>query len=118
MLLQDIADAVSKNHPEMHLMVLLIDERPEEVTEMTRCVNGEVIASSMDRDVESHVRISQLIVERGKRLDEATPGTGLGLAIARDVLELYGGRLEVERVEPHGLQVRMVVPDGPVVGDG
>jgi transcription termination factor Rho len=71
MLLHDIAHAVSVNHPEMHLMVLLIDERPEEVTEMQRKVKGEVIASSMDRDVESHVRISQLIVERGKRIAEA-----------------------------------------------
>jgi transcription termination factor Rho len=71
MLLQDIANAVSTNHPEIYLIVLLIDERPEEVTEMRRKVRGEVIASSMDRDVESHVRISQLIVERGKRLAEA-----------------------------------------------
>ncbi len=70
MLLQDIADAVSANHPEMHLMVLLIDERPEEVTEMVRRVKGEVIASSMDRDVENHVRISQLIIERAKRMAE------------------------------------------------
>jgi len=71
MLLQDIADSVSVNHPELHLIVLLIDERPEEVTEMRRRIKGEVIASSMDRDVESHVRISQLIIERGKRLAEA-----------------------------------------------
>jgi transcription termination factor Rho len=71
MLLQEIANAVSINHPEMHLIVLLIDERPEEVTEMRRRVRGEVIASSMDRDVESHVRISQLIVERGKRIAES-----------------------------------------------
>jgi transcription termination factor Rho len=71
MLLQDIANSISTNHPEIHLIVLLIDERPEEVTEMRRMVNGEVIASSMDRDVESHVRISQLIVERGKRLAES-----------------------------------------------
>lgn len=70
MLLQDIANSVTKNHPEIRLIVLLIDERPEEVTEMCRVVNGEVIASSMDRDVESHVRISQLIVERGKRIAE------------------------------------------------
>ncbi len=70
MLLQDIAHSVSENHPEVRLMVLLIDERPEEVTEMRRNVNGEVIASSLDREVESHVRISQLIVERGKRLAE------------------------------------------------
>ncbi|MFV0443583.1 MAG: transcription termination factor Rho [Planctomycetaceae bacterium] len=71
MLLQDIANSVSQNHPEVHLIVLLIDERPEEVTDMRRMVNGEVIASSMDRDVESHVRISQLVMERGKRIAEA-----------------------------------------------
>ncbi len=71
LLLQDIADSVSANHPEVHLMVLLIDERPEEVTEMQRRVQGEVIASSMDREVESHIRISQLIIARGKRLSEA-----------------------------------------------
>lgn len=71
MLMQDIANAVSINHPEVHLIVLLIDERPEEVTEMRRMVNGEVIASSMDENVESHVRISQLIFERGKRLAES-----------------------------------------------
>lgn len=70
MLLQDIANSVSRNHPEIHLMVLLIDERPEEVTEMSRSVKGEVIASSLDNDVESHVRIAQLIIERGKRLAE------------------------------------------------
>ena len=70
MLLQDIANAVTTNHPEIHLMVLLIDERPEEVTEMRRSVTGEVIASSLDNDVESHVRIAQLIIERGKRLAE------------------------------------------------
>lgn len=70
MLLQDIANSVSANHPEIHLMVLLIDERPEEVTEMSRSVQGEVIASSLDNDVESHIRISRLIIERGKRLAE------------------------------------------------
>lgn len=71
MLLQDIANSVTKNHPEVHLIVLLVDERPEEVTDMRRNVQGEVIASSMDRDVESHVRISQLVFERGKRLAES-----------------------------------------------
>lgn len=70
MLLQEIADAVSKNHPEIYLMVLLIDERPEEVTEMKRRVRGEVIASSLDRDVESHIRVSQLVFERAKRMTE------------------------------------------------
>ncbi|MEX0718248.1 MAG: transcription termination factor Rho [Planctomycetaceae bacterium] len=71
MLLQDIAESVSVNHPEIQLMVLLIDERPEEVTDMRRSVRGEVIASSMDRDIESHVRVSQLLVERAKRIAEA-----------------------------------------------
>ncbi len=71
MLLQQIANSVSTNHPEIDLIVLLIDERPEEVTEMQRQIKGEVIASSMDRDVESHVRISQLIIDRGKRLAES-----------------------------------------------
>lgn len=71
MLLQDIAESISTNHPEVHLIVLLIDERPEEVTEMRKLVRGEVVASSLDRDVESHVRLSQLIVERAKRLTES-----------------------------------------------
>lgn len=70
MLLQDIANSVSINHPEIHLMVLLIDERPEEVTEMRRNVKGEVISSSLDSDVESHIRLSELIIERAKRLAE------------------------------------------------
>ena len=71
MLLQDIANAVSENHPEIHLIVLLVDERPEEVTEMRRMVAGEVVASSLDEDVESHIRLSQLIVERARRMAES-----------------------------------------------
>ncbi len=70
MLLQHIAHGVSTNHPEIKLIVLLVDERPEEVTDMRRNVNGEVIASSLDQDVESHVRISQLVLERCRRLAE------------------------------------------------
>ena len=69
-LLQHISQAISTNYPDITLMVLLIDERPEEVTDMKRNVNGEVIASSLDRDVESHVRLSQLVIERAKRLAE------------------------------------------------
>jgi len=69
-LLQHIAQAVSINHPEMHLVVLLVDERPEEVTEMRRTIKGEVIASSSDRDSASHVRTAELVVERGRRLVE------------------------------------------------
>jgi transcription termination factor Rho len=69
-LLQHIAQAVTRNHPEMHLMMLLIDERPEEVTEMRRTVKGEVVASSADRDSASHTRVAELVVERAKRLAE------------------------------------------------
>jgi transcription termination factor Rho len=69
-LLQHIAQAVVRNHPEMHLIMLLIDERPEEVTEMRRTIRGEVIASSSDRDSVSHVRTAELVVERAKRLAE------------------------------------------------
>jgi transcription termination factor Rho len=70
-LLQQVSQAVSTNHPELSLVMLLVDERPEEVTDMRRTVKGEVIASSLDCDVESHVRLSQLVVERCKRMAEA-----------------------------------------------
>jgi transcription termination factor Rho len=71
-MLQHISQGIAENYPEIHLVVLLIDERPEEVTDMRRNVlTGEVIASSLDQDVESHVRISQLIVDRCRRLAEA-----------------------------------------------
>lgn len=69
-LLQHISQGISTNYPDVKLIVLLIDERPEEVTDMIRAVNGEVVASSLDRDIESHVRLSQLVVERCKRLAE------------------------------------------------
>jgi transcription termination factor Rho len=69
-LLQHVSQAIAQNYPEVYLIMLLVDERPEEVTDMRRTVKGEVIASSLDRDVESHVRLSQLVVERCKRLAE------------------------------------------------
>jgi transcription termination factor Rho len=69
-LLQHISQGVSTNYPDVKLIVLLIDERPEEVTDMIRAVDGEVVASSLDRDIESHVRLSQLVVERCRRLAE------------------------------------------------
>lgn len=69
-LLQHISHGIATNFPEVKLIVLLIDERPEEVTDMKRAVKGEVVASSLDCDIESHVRLSQLVVERCKRLAE------------------------------------------------
>jgi transcription termination factor Rho len=70
-LLQQLAAAVAANHPELHLIVLLVDERPEEVTEMRRTVRGEVIASSSDQTSEEHIRLAQLAVDRAKRIAEA-----------------------------------------------
>jgi transcription termination factor Rho len=70
-LLQQVSQAISENHPELSLVMLLVDERPEEVTDMRRSVKGDVLASSLDCDVESHVRLSQLVIERCKRMAEA-----------------------------------------------
>ena len=69
-MLQHIAHGIAENYPDSKLIVLLIDERPEEVTDMRRNVNGEVVASSLDEDIESHVRLSQMMIERCKRLAE------------------------------------------------
>ncbi len=69
-MLQHISHGISENYPDVKLIVLLVDERPEEVTDMRRNVNGEVVASSLDEDIESHVRLSQLVIERCKRLAE------------------------------------------------
>jgi transcription termination factor Rho len=69
-LIQHISNGITTNYPEIAMIVLLVDERPEEVTDMQRNIKGEVFASSLDRDVESHVRLSQLVVERCKRLAE------------------------------------------------
>jgi transcription termination factor Rho len=70
MILQAIANAITKNNPECHLMVVLVDERPEEVTDMQRSVKGEVIASTFDRPPSDHTTISELAIERAKRLVE------------------------------------------------
>ena len=69
-LLQNIAHAISTNHPECYLMVLLIDERPEEVTDMQRTVKGEVIASTFDEPPSRHVQVSEMVIEKAKRLVE------------------------------------------------
>jgi transcription termination factor Rho len=69
-LLKDIANAIAMNHPETYLLVLLIDERPEEVTDMKRSVKGEVIASTFDEPAERHVKIANIVLEKAKRLVE------------------------------------------------
>src|SRR6266536_3040568 len=70
MLLQSIAQSVAKNHPEVYLIVLLIDERPEEVTDMQRSVNGEVISSTFDEPAQRHVQVAEMVIEKAKRLVE------------------------------------------------
>ncbi len=70
MVLQSIANSISENNPEVHLMVVLVDERPEEVTDMQRSIKGEVIASTFDRPAEDHTIIAELAIERAKRLVE------------------------------------------------
>src|SRR5882672_1359948 len=70
MLLQSIAQSVAKNHPEIYLIVLLIDERPEEVTDMQRSVDGEVISSTFDEPAQRHVQVAEMVIEKAKRLVE------------------------------------------------
>jgi transcription termination factor Rho len=70
MLLQTIANSITQNHPEVILIVLLIDERPEEVTDMQRSVNGEVISSTFDEPASRHVQVAEMVIEKAKRLVE------------------------------------------------
>jgi transcription termination factor Rho len=70
MLLQSIANSITKNHPEVYLIVLLIDERPEEVTDMQRSVRGEVISSTFDEPAQRHVQVAEMVIEKAKRLVE------------------------------------------------
>ena len=70
MILQAIAKAITTNNPECHLMVVLVDERPEEVTDLQRSVKGEVVASTFDRPADDHTTVAELGIERAKRLVE------------------------------------------------
>jgi transcription termination factor Rho len=70
MLLQSVANSITKNHPEVYLIVLLIDERPEEVTDMQRSVRGEVISSTFDEPAQRHVQVAEMVIEKAKRLVE------------------------------------------------
>ena len=86
-LLQDIAAGIQENHPECHLMVLLCDERPEEVTDFRRTVDAELYASSNDEEIPSHLRIAELAIERAKRLVE----------VGRDVVLLVDSLTRISR---------------------
>jgi transcription termination factor Rho len=110
-LLQHIAAAVTQNHPEMHLMVLLVDERPEEVTDISRSVKGEVIASSSDRDTTSHVRTAQLVMERAKRLAELGKQVFVLLDSLTRLARAYNKASNTGRTMSGGMDVRaMDVP--------
>ena len=69
-LLQNIANALVTNHPDISLLVLLIDERPEEVTDMQRSVRGEVVSSTFDEPAQRHVQVAEMVIEKAKRLVE------------------------------------------------
>jgi transcription termination factor Rho len=110
-LLQHIAAAVTANHPEMHLMVLLVDERPEEVTDISRSVKGEVIASSSDRDTASHVRTAELVMERAKRLAELGKKVFVLLDSLTRLARAYNKTSNTGRTMSGGMDVRaMDVP--------
>src|SRR6202043_2442770 len=83
-LLQNIAHSITANHPETYLIVLLIDERPEEVTDMQRSVKGEVISSTFDEPASRHVQVAEMVIEKAKRLVEHKRDVGILLdSIAR-----------------------------------
>ncbi len=94
-ILKQIANAVTANHPEVHVMVLLIDERPEEVTDFQRSVKAEVVASSNDQDLETHVRLSRFMIERCRRMVEASKDVFVLLdsltRVARAYNSVHGG---------------------------
>jgi transcription termination factor Rho len=116
-LLQQMADGAARNHPDLHLLMLLIDERPEEVTEMRRHIRGEVVASSNDQRIESHVRVARLIIARAKRLVE----TGRHVLVLLDSLTRLGRAFNAfirssGRIMSGGLDIRALAEPKAVFG--
>lgn len=116
-LLHQMAAGIAANHPDAYMMVLLIDERPEEVTEMRRTVHGEVIASSNDENVASHVRLARLITERAKRLVE----TGQHVIMLLDSLTRVGRAFNAAirgsgRIMSGGLDIRALTEPKAIFG--
>ncbi|ADG83744.1 transcription termination factor Rho [Thermincola potens] len=108
-LLKQIANSITKNYPDIHLMVLLIDERPEEVTDMQRSVRGEVVSSTFDEPAENHVKVSEMVLERAKRLVEHKKDVVIlldsitRLARAYNLVEPPSGRTLSGGVDPSAL---------------
>ncbi len=116
-LLQQFAAGVAANHPDARLIVLLVDERPEEVTHMRKSVNGEVVASSNDSDVSSHVRIARLVIERAKRLVE----TGQHVFLLLDSLTRVGRAFNAAirssgRIMSGGIDIRALAEPKSIFG--
>ena len=95
MLLKDIANAIAANHPEVYQLILLIDERPEEVTDMQRNVDGEVVASTFDEPADRHVKVANIVLEKAKRLVEC----GHDVVILLDLLPVWRG--PITQYNPH-----------------
>src|SRR2546428_2267605 len=111
MLLQNIANSITKNHPEAYLIVLLIDERPEEVTDMQRSVRGEVISSTFDEPAQRHVQVAEMVIEKAKRLVEHKEDVVILLdsitrlaraynTVARDSGKIMSGGLDSKALQP------------------
>lgn len=116
-LLQQMSAGIAANHPDVYMMVLLIDERPEEVTDMRRTVHGEVVASSNDHDIASHVRIARLMIEKAKRMVES----GRDVLILLDSLTRLGRAFNANirgggRIMSGGLDIRALAEPKSVFG--
>ncbi len=109
-LLQRIANAITTNHPEVHLIVLLIDERPEEVTDMKRSVDAEVISSTFDEPADRHIHVAQMVLEKSKRLVEYGHDVVIlldsltRLARANNTVVPHSGKILSGGVDAHALQ--------------
>ena len=110
MLLQMLANAIARNHPEAYLIVLLVDERPEEVTDMAQNVNGEVIASTFDEPADRHVQVAKIVMEKAKRLVECKHDVVIlldsitRLARAYNAVSPASGKILTGGVDAHALQ--------------
>src|SRR5690606_15439489 len=110
MLLQNIAHSIARNNPESHMIVLLIDERPEEVTEMSRTVRGEVVASTFDEPPARHVQVAEMVIEKAKRLVEHKQDVIIlldsitRLARAYNTVQPSSGKVLTGGVDAHALE--------------
>lgn len=108
-LLQKIANSIARNNPEVHIIVLLIDERPEEVTDMERSIQGEVISSTFDEPAERHVQVANMVIEKAKRLVEANEDVVIlldsitRLARAHNIVVPHSGRILSGGVDSNAL---------------